>query len=255
MLASFTREADGSKSTPGEEPVVEDLIHWAMVFTLNVISSASLNIKAIWPTHSVAATEDKMGQSESDEHTASNSILFQESFDMVMNNVAWLIVFPSWILRNSPIRFMRRIQKYSDDFLAYMSQLIASHQAKIASGAEEVDVSSGAGDLLGSIIKGSIGNKSATLSEQEMIGNIFVFVVAGHETTAITLQTALLLLACEPHIQREVHKEIDSIWAEKKSGEDLVYEDYGKMRYIMAVMVRLLPHNPWLERPTKNFVA
>lgn len=94
-----------------------------------------------------------------------------------------------------------------------------------------------AGDLLGSIVRGSTGSKSATLSEEEMIGNIFVFVLAGHETTATTLQTALILLACFREVQQEVQGEIEGIWRGKRDGEELIYEDYGGMRKIMAVMV------------------
>jgi hypothetical protein len=38
--------------------------------------------------------------------------------------------------------------------------------------------------------------------------------------------------------QQRIQDEIDEIWASKKQGEDLTYEDYPKMRTIMALMVR-----------------
>lgn len=131
---------------------------------------------------------------------------------------------------------MRAMQTASEDFQTYMYELISSHKAKVESGLEDQEHS---GDLLGSIVRGSTGSKSATLSEEEMIGNIFVFVLAGHETTSTTLQTALILLACYPEVQEEVQAEIDGIWKIKREGEELVYEDYSVMRKIMAVMVSL----------------
>lgn len=145
-----------------------------------------------------------------------------------------LVVFSPTVLRHSPFKAMRAMQQASEDFQTYMHQLIASHKSKVESGLEDQEH---AGDLLGSIVRGSTGSKSATLSEEEMIGNIFVFVLAGHETTGTTLQTALILLACYPEVQEEVQGEIDGIWRGKREGEELVYEDYGEMRRIMGVMV------------------
>jgi hypothetical protein len=43
MLASFTNDADGIASRPGCEPVVEDILHWTMAVTLNVISGAAFS--------------------------------------------------------------------------------------------------------------------------------------------------------------------------------------------------------------------
>ncbi|RDL39165.1 uncharacterized protein BP5553_03505 [Venustampulla echinocandica] len=245
MLASFTYDAEGNESPAGQEPVVEDLIHWMMTVTLNVISSASLNINAVWPIHSVAAKNYKFKPPSG--HNNSNLVQsntaglpFQESFDTVMNNIRILIAFPAWILRNSPFKIMRITQQSSDHFSKYMHELISAHKAKIESGSTDGDSSSAPGDLLSSIVKASTGNKGTGLSEEEMVGNIFVFTLAGHETTATTLQSALILLACEPQVRMEVQKEIDEIWAGKKTGEDLTYDDYGKMRVIMALMLETL---------------
>ncbi|CAG8977354.1 hypothetical protein HYALB_00011369 [Hymenoscyphus albidus] len=239
MLASFTQDADGKKSKPGQEPVVEDLVRWTMIATLNVISGSALNIKALWPTHSVAdiSAQEEVEYSR-ETKSESHGLPFQRSFDSVMNNVRTLVVFPPIILRNSPLKLMRSMQQASEDFKTYMHELIHEHKSKLESGFDS-NVS-GTGDLLGSIVRGSTGSKGETLSEEEMIGNIFVFVLAGHETSGTTLQSAIILLACFPEVQRMVQEEIDGIWREKKECEELVYGDYGKMRVIMAVMLETL---------------
>lgn len=86
MLASFTQDADGRKSEPGKEPVVEDLVKWTMTVTLNVISGAALNIKALWPTHSVAAPTREMAYEREEESIdgETQGLPFQKSFDSVM---------------------------------------------------------------------------------------------------------------------------------------------------------------------------
>jgi Cytochrome P450 len=75
------------------------------------------------------------------------------------------------------------------------------------------------------------------LDESEILGNICILLIAGHETSASVLETALILLATEPEFQQSIQEEIDSIWAAKEPGEDLTYDDYPKMRTIMALMV------------------
>ncbi|TVY91117.1 Cytochrome P450, partial [Lachnellula willkommii] len=239
MLDSFIQDADGKKSAPGHEPVVKDLIHWTMTLTLNVIAGASFNIKAAWPTTSVAA-ESKQSHPSSEEGESDmsssdeKSLPFHNSLTLVMNNIRILIGVPQVILRNSPLRYLTRA---SDHFQSYTREMIAAHR-------DEKSNENNAGDLLGSIVKNSSRDNGVGLSEQEMIGNIYIFMVAGHETSASTLKTALVLLASHPQIQMQVQKEIDGIWATKKAGEELSYDDYPKMRIIMALMLEVLRFYP-----------
>jgi cytochrome P450 len=87
------------------------------------------------------------------------------------------------------------------------------------------------------MVKAGKQDKSSALSERETVG-IFVLVLAGHETTATTLQTALIMLVANPKLQQDVQDEIGGIRATKEEGEDLHYGDYPKMSIIMALMVR-----------------
>lgn len=238
MLASFVHDPNGEESAPGRELVVKDLIHWTMTLTLNVISGASFNLKAAWPTKSVAAEEEETSSPVKSKRTDEppsqrRSLPFHESFTLVMNNIRILIGTPTIILRNSPFR---HLLKASDDFQFYMREMIDSHR-KVEDAEKVGEGKVNAGDLLSNIVKASSANNSMTLSEEEMIGNIYIFVLAGHETTASTLKTGLIRLACDPDLQMQVQKEIDDIWAAKATGDDLSYDDYPKMRIIMALMV------------------
>ena len=77
----------------------------------------------------------------------------------------------------------------------------------------------------------------ARLSDEEVRGNIFVFIVGGLETTAVTLGYALALLALSPEVQDWIIEELDEVL------EDVEFMDYTKvfpkMKRIMAVMVSL----------------
>ncbi|KUJ18110.1 cytochrome P450 [Mollisia scopiformis] len=232
MLASFTSDADGKRSSPGNEPVVDDLLHWTMTVTLHVLSGAAFSLKMPWPTKSIAASsEDQFNEPHSTfKITEKHTMSFQQSVDSLMDYLPFIIFFPSWLLRNSPLSVMRKMQHCADEFRTYMSELIGDNQdAENAS----------RGDLLGSIVRAGSAEKT-TWTEEETIGNIFVFILAGHETTASTLQSAIIMLACHPEYQQQVQDELDSIWSDKKPGEDWVYEDYPKMRCVMALMFETL---------------
>jgi cytochrome P450 len=91
--------------------------------------------------------------------------------------------------------------------------------------------------ILGSYRGNADQNVLRRLDESEILGNICILLIAGHETSASLLETALILLATEPDFQQSIQDEIDSIWAGKKPGEDLTYAEYPKMATIMALMV------------------
>ncbi|KAH6714519.1 cytochrome P450 [Leptodontidium sp. MPI-SDFR-AT-0119] len=249
MLDSFTHDVEGYQASP----VVEDLIHWTMTVALRVISSAAFSLHMSWPTISIASPlrpwetpEGNLAASKS-KATQKHEMTFQHCVDAVMKYLPFIIFFPNWLLRNSPFKTMRDMQLSSDEFRSHMTELIKDNQNNFDAINEDIkeDINAGKNDLLSNIINTSAADKKQALSNEEIIGNIFIFIVAGHETTANTLQACLILLAIYPDVQKAVQAEIDSIWATKKLGEDLVYkDDYPKMRLISALILeglRLYP--------------
>lgn len=152
---------------------------------------------------------------------------FQHCVDAVMKYLPFIIFFPDWLLRKSPFETMRNMHLSSNEFTTHMKELIDDNENTLNSVDEDTNV--GKNDLLSNIIKASAADKKQSLSSEEMIGNIFIFIVAGHETTANTLQSCLILLAIYPEVQQAVQDEIDGIWATKKLGEDLVGNEEPRM--------------------------
>jgi cytochrome P450 len=77
------------------------------------------------------------------------------------------------------------------------------------------------------------------LSEEEVMGNLFVFIVAGHETTAGTMHYALILLALHPEVQAWVRENVDEVLG--GLGNDVEawkYEEvFPKLGRVLCVMV------------------
>jgi len=252
MLASFTTNAAGQIPAIGQEPVIEDLAHWMLTITLNVLCGAAFNLRTTWPIGSVEAAGIGHDQTKDDKSSSKKSnekFSFQQSVDILMIRLYQIIIFPAWMLRNSPLQTFRDGEQACRDFLFYMREMFSDARKTIKMEADERDVKSSntfaakdldnKNDLLSGILKASASDSKMSLTDEETIGNVFLFILAGHETAAGTLQSALSLLATEPTIQQTVQAEIDNIWSTKNPGEDLTYNDYPKMRTLMALMVSL----------------
>ena len=71
------------------------------------------------------------------------------------------------------------------------------------------------------------------LSIAEAAAQAFGFFLAGYETSATTASYCLYELACNPHIQDQVRKEIDKLF--KKHGE-ISYEAANEIKYFQNVI-------------------
>ncbi|KAH7119108.1 cytochrome P450 [Dendryphion nanum] len=98
-------------------------------------------------------------------------------------------------------------------------------------------------------IKESGKTSAPRLSDEEIRGNIFIFNIAGHDTTANTLAYAFGLLAVHPEIQDWIAEEVDFVLGELN--DELQYEVvFPRLKRILALMYETLrlygpvPHQP-----------
>ncbi|XP_062987885.1 cytochrome P450 2J4-like [Elgaria multicarinata webbii] len=86
-------------------------------------------------------------------------------------------------------------------------------------------------------IEKSNGDPTSTYNEENLSECIFDLFVAGTETTAITLQWALLLMVANPDIQDKVYKEMEDVLGPSHS---ICYEDRKRLPYTNAVIHEVL---------------
>ena len=90
------------------------------------------------------------------------------------------------------------------------------------------------------------------LELQELLGNAFIFLLAGHETSAHTLVWALLLLALNPDEQAAAHEEVLRVLGppslpsspSSSSSSSMTYDQLSHLPYCQGVMneaLRLFP--------------
>jgi cytochrome P450 len=88
--------------------------------------------------------------------------------------------------------------------------------------------------------------EAATLSNDEILGNCFIFLFAGHETTANNIHYSIVELAMSLPIQRDLQSDVEKILGDKRIDEFSYYTDMPRLYNSMvgAVMhegLRLIP--------------
>ncbi|KHN73663.1 Cytochrome P450 3A31 [Toxocara canis] len=100
----------------------------------------------------------------------------------------------------------------------------------------------------------SKGGRKVELSDDLIISQCFIFLVAGYETSSATLQFCLYNLAVNPTVQEKGYEEVISVVGEK---EYIDYDDLTNMPYIDQIIketLRLFPPIPGISRQCKENV-
>lgn len=219
-----SRNWDGSSAIPIPDPL-DDFLR----LTLHVITGSAYGLSLGW--------------NDNPPCTVSTQLSYRQSLHQLTEHLFSIFMVPHWLLRLAlpGTRWSRAWDAY-DAFGGYMKGLLDRTSAQMASGEIEGD------NLLTVLLEASREEDKLagrTLMESEVLGNSFIMLLAGHETTANTLLYATLLLAQHPAFQEKVLGEIDRIHERAKvegRTEPEYEDDFGEAKWLLALMVRL----PWL---------
>ena len=179
-----------------------------------------------------------LGWDESPPCASSTSLSYRASVEQLTAHLMPIFLTPRWLLRlaRRDSTWGRAWEAYTA-FGGYMRGMLDRERAHLNAGEcmEE--------NLLTALIRAEDqGDEKETrrMTEQEVMGNAFIFLFAGHETTANTLHYALILLAQRPDIQQILLNEVDSVYARAalEGRDQLEYElDFNRARWTFAIMV------------------
>jgi cytochrome P450 len=130
--------------------------------------------------------------------------------------------------RGWPTPANRRAERAQAALYATCDELIAARRANGVPGE----------DLLGRLIAARDGDEH--LSDAEVRDQVLIFLLAGHDTTAIALTFALYLLARHPEAQARAHAEVEAVLA----GRTPTATDVERLTYTTMVLkeaMRLYP--------------
>ncbi|KAF8688416.1 cytochrome P450, partial [Rhizoctonia solani] len=218
-----TMQVSTTQSSPGiSKPTVDQI-------TLCVISKAGFGQDIEWGNDGEAPEGHKF--------------TFKQALFTVSKNLPLIIVVPKWMFGWT--KHWVHVRDAYQEMRLYFQEMISSRRADNTPGsqaqAEEQH------DLFNQLLLAH--DDSSKLSEEELLGNVFLFLFAGHETTAHSLAFTLALLSVYPEEQRKVIEEIERLQKERDDFQG--YEDLPKYTYTQAVWyetLRLYPIGPELPR-------
>jgi cytochrome P450 len=104
-------------------------------------------------------------------------------------------------------------------------------------------------DLLGMLMDARDPDTGKGMSDRQLRDEVMTFLLAGHETTAVTLAWTFYLLARNPHAEAQVREELDRVLG----GRTPTIDDLPKLAYTRMVIeeaMRLYPPVPGIGRQT-----
>jgi|TARA_R110002003_G_scaffold63_13_gene5883 cytochrome P450 len=136
----------------------------------------------------------------------------------------------------------RTVGKAVTEWGQYMDELYELKKGQVASG----DATGGM-DLFEALIRGSgiLDQTNTQLQKSDLLGNAFVLMLAGHETTANTLHFSLIYLAMNPDSQKRLQEDVEKI-TQGRPLQDWTYEEHfpklfgGMAAAVMNETLRLL---------------
>ncbi|RXK36384.1 hypothetical protein M231_06350 [Tremella mesenterica] len=217
-----------------EDGGVLDNVRLAMYkLTLLIIGAAGFGVKFPWKVP----------------ETHGEILPFYEALHLVEVNITAELLVPLWLLENFPLSSVRRLGKAQRSLVHHFKNMIETRRAVLK--AEQEGLNPGEkikppSDLLGAIVASQMsveaeeklrgGSRQVGLTAEEQVATVWIFILAGHETSGNMLAFTLGYLSVYPEWQEKIFKEIE----EACHGAYPTYREVNNMPSILACVFESL---------------
>ncbi|KAH9941606.1 cytochrome P450 [Epithele typhae] len=207
---------------------------WGDKETIDVANITDLTVPITLMVISVAGFGRRISWKEDTAAPPGHKMTFKEALNIVSRNLFIELLVPKWLQRwGTP--YLRSFHTAKQELEAYMQDLIDLRRSS--------EVKEERHDLFSSLLDAHEGLtiSGERMSDDNLFGNVFIFMIAGYETSAHSLAYALILLALHPDEQEKLYEHIRSVIPDDQTP---TYEDFSKLTYTMAVFnetLRLFP--------------
>ncbi|KAJ3878539.1 cytochrome P450 [Lentinula edodes] len=165
--------------------------------------------------------------------TSSGNLSIQETIRTVADSYMLRVFAPKWVLR-IPLKIIQQSNAAYEAMALFMKEQVGVRKQEIQENTRK--------DAFSLLVKANEQEESKyQLSDDELIGNVYIMLFAGHETTAHTLAATLGFLALNQDVQDEVFEQIKEVVG---YGRDPEIEDYHNLNKVLAAFfeaLRLFP--------------
>ncbi|PSR99029.1 cytochrome P450 [Coniella lustricola] len=226
------------RNEQASSPTIETLEHDTMTLALNIITHVGFGLRLLWPGQSMPDDVDARTRLYGDhEPSPGHSMTFAESLAQVLEGLLLHLLLPARLLKVLPFKKTRSAWEARWNYEKYMEELLRDkiEDAQSQDGEKE---QSGM-DIMGQMVRAKYGKQNqkkdgegSPLSDSDILGNSFIVLVAGHETTANTIHFALIELARNPTAQHAVQADVDRILG--RDSDPLTWEYEKHVNALMA---------------------
>ncbi|KAI6090499.1 cytochrome P450 [Hypoxylon rubiginosum] len=213
---------------------------------LNIIANIGFGLKILWPGQEFPADADpRLAKYATQEAPEGHTMSFVNALARTLDYLILLLVVPKWMLRIVPSKRAKVALEAESNFVGYLNEFLQDKIEDVRKGNNSEGL-----DIMGALVRTSYGdqpeNGSATtgsgkkgpqiarLSDSEIIGNAFINIVAGHESTANVLHFAIVELATNPASQRRLQQDLDNILGD---ADPNTWDYDAKMNLLLGSMV------------------
>ncbi|KAJ7359256.1 cytochrome P450 [Mycena albidolilacea] len=158
----------------------------------------------------------------------------QEALKIVTETALLAMNIPQW-LWHLPIPRLREARVARERLRTFMQEQVVERKALVAAGDKRADAFT-------IMVKANEDESTKyRLDDQELIGNIFVLLFAGHETTGSSLAVTVGYMAIHDDIQEEVVEQIMSVLGPDRDPDFSDYPKLDKVRAIFYEATRMIP--------------
>ncbi|KZO93613.1 cytochrome P450 [Calocera viscosa TUFC12733] len=193
------------------EFIIPDVTAITSKFALYLISKCGFGIDLSW--------NEEVGERV-------KGMSLPECFEVTSGATVILGFMPHWMYR-LPVPALRRLYEASNILESIVQGIIDQRRAEgFTSDSQAKDIFT----LLLAANELEKGSKGA-LSDRELVSNVFLLLLAGHETTGKALAATLGELACHPEAQQRAYDEIMSVVVDGKSP---TYDDFERLLFVQG---------------------
>lgn len=201
---------------------------------------------------------------DADGKSSGHRLSYRDALGHMLNHVIIMTIYtllrrlgwPEWAMWGS----LGNMALAKNEFGLYMAEMLQRERDKIRSGslAKEslmsVLVKSSDQGMQAESSSSNVSKSGPVLSDDEIYGNLFIYNIAGHDTTAGSMNYAITMLAAEPKWQEWLAEEIDVVLKEDESS--LKYSAiFPKLSRCQAIMVSRRTCPEVAKRSTCAWVA
>lgn len=196
-----------------------------MRLSLHVISRAGFGRKLQWPENEADIRVDHSYadpskiQNEKEAADEGHLMSYTYAIHCLLDNIIFQFLFPRWLLQKAPVKRLKKANEAYQEWGNYMQEAAQKKRTELEVGKGSKDESM---DILGQLVKSQAltkSDQSSQLSESEIMGNMFVLILAGHETAANSIHFSMVYLALHASSQRLLQRDLDQIFQGKPPSE------------------------------------